>query len=153
MSTHQIIFQVWRPNGTGRYRLAGFDEIIAPNTIVPLPPADVRPMNSDLAYYRIMGAMEDPDEDHNNNEDNKPLYFQPGDILGFYTSSLVGQIQMYPTYRNWTESDSPDLAMDMIFVRTNGDKTADCEINTCSNVMEKVPSVVPNIFFTYGMLS
>ena len=142
----QAIFQVWRPDGSGRYKLVGFDEI----TVQPFPGT----YHENLVYYYLYNTTEDREDDgYLYNEENKPLYFKPGDVIGVLIQSFVttANRQMYITYRNRTASDPDHLMMDMFFTVTDG-SIAQCEINTCSEEVQVIRSIVPNIFFTYGIL-
>ena len=145
-SSLQLILQVWRPTGIGTYKLAGFDEILVDNI-----DSIANATDDTLAYYRLSNETEDRDEDDNRDkEENKPLYFMPGDILGFSTNKLsTGHRQMYITYQNQTESNSESLSTDLLFTRTDRKKPW-CDISICSNETQKVASIIPNIFYTYG---
>ena len=149
----QIVFQVWRPTGSGWYKLVGFDEILVP--LNSLPKTDHE--NEYLAYYYILNTAEDRTGDfdlHSNQEENKPLYFKPGDVIGILIQSFIttAHRQMYITYHNQTASDPDHQVMDMFFTVTDG-SVAQCEINTCSEEVPVIQSIVPNIFFTYGILT
>ena len=148
----EAVFQVWRPAGLGRYKLVGFDEILVPLNSLP----NTNHENENLAYYYILNTAEDRTDDfdlQSNQEENKPLYFKPGDVIGILIQSFLktANIQMYITYRNQTASDPDHQVMDMFFDVTDGRK-AQCEINTCSEEVQVIQSIVPNIFFTYGIL-
>ena len=152
---HQTLFQIWRPTGSGRYKLVGFDEITVPADVIEPISTDSHE-NENLAYYVLNHREEDRTDDqeaHADKEENKPLYFKPGDIVGFLIQSFVQTAngQMYVTYHNQTASDPDHEVMDMFYITTDGSK-GPCEINTCSEEIQLVKSVVPNIFFTYGML-
>ena len=147
----QTVFQVWRPAGTGRYKLVGFDEISV--SIQPLPSTNHE--STYFVYYYLLNTSEDRTEDLGRNfrEENKPLYFKPGDVIGVLIQSFLktANRQMYITYHNQTSSDPDHLVMDMFFTSTDGGR-AQCEINTCSEEVQVIQSIVPNIFFTYGIL-
>ena len=153
MALGQVIFQVWRPTGSGKYKLVGFDEILVqPENLQPIP--DTTHKNKNLAYHYVLNENEDRTEDGQMNldkEENSPLFFQPGDIVGVLIQSFTTtNRQLYITYRNKTESDPDHVVMDMFYNKTGGEQ-AMCEMNTCSDEIQTVESVVPNIFFTYGM--
>jgi hypothetical protein len=141
-------FQIWRPSGYGRYELVGFDEIFV-HEVYDDRVTDVTPNNGDLAYYRMVNATEVRDEDvEREKQENKPLYFQPNDIVGFF---IPATFQLYTTYRNQTENDQEHLVMDMFVTRAKGRTKALCHMNMCSNKTFTIESVIPNIFFTFGM--
>lgn len=147
------VFQVWRPTGSGRYKLVGSDEII----VVGLNSFHgINHENINLPYYYLLNIAEDRTDHDNlhNQEENKPLYFKPGDVIGILIQSFLETAyrQMYITYHNQTPSDPDHQVMDMFFNVTDGRK-AQCEINTCSEDVQVIRSIVPNIFFTYGILA
>ena len=144
---YQVTFQVWRPNGSGRYRLVGFDKLLR-SSILPIHATHE---NEELAYYYLSNATEQR-EGNQTSENTKPLYFKPGDIIGFDILSVfkIANHPMFITYRNQAPGDPDHLVMDLFYNTTDGGD-AQCEMNTCSDGMEKIESVVPNIFFTYGM--
>jgi hypothetical protein len=143
---YQVTFQVWRPNGSGRYRLVGFDKLSSSTS-----PINSTHENEELAYYYLSNATEQRDGNQTS-ENNKPLYFKPGDIIGFDILSIfkTASHPMFITYRNQAPDDPDHLVMDL-FYNTTARGKAQCEMNTCSDGIEKIESVVPNIFFTYGM--
>ena len=145
----QMTFQVWRPTGSGRYKLIGFDNIIVLiEDLLPFPGTEHE--DKRLAYHYLLNATE-PRDSNSDYEKNKPLYFKPDDIIGLNIRSfrITVNKQLYMTYRSPTASDPDHLVMDMYFNSTDGGNSP-CGINTCSDGMEKIESVIPNIFFTYG---
>ena len=127
----QAIFQVWRPTGHERYKLVGFDEILLQPEEQPIPGTVHE--NENLGYYYILSETEDRMEFQSFKEKNKPLYFKPGDIIGFLIQSffMTFNRQMYITYHNQTASDPDHLVMDVFVSNTSGGQ-APCEISTCS---------------------
>ena len=149
---YQTVFQIWRPTGSGRYKLVGYDEIIVQK--IDATELITSHENINLPYYHMLNAEEDRDDDVTlSKEENKPLYFKPGDIMGFLIQSFIETTngQMYVTYHNQTASDPDHEVMDMFYITTNGSK-GPCEMNVCSEEIKTLKSVVPNIYFTYGML-
>jgi hypothetical protein len=146
---YQVTFQVWRPNGSGRYRLVGFDKLFRSS----ISPIRATHENEELAYYYLSNATEQR-EGNQTSENTKPLYFKPGDIIGFDILSLfkTATHPMFITYRNQAPGDPDHLVMDLFYNTTDGGD-AQCEMDTCSDGMEKIESVVPNIFFTYEEVS
>ena len=138
-SNFQVTFQVWRPTGSGRYNLVGYDEIhphaitLRSNT-TPYP----HPHNKTLVYINLTSS-----------EDKRSLYFQSGDIVGFYISILGITRPFYVTYRNATASDSEDSVLDMYYIITSREKQL-CQMSECSDRTKVIPSVIPNIYFIYG---
>ena len=143
ITPHGIVFQVWRPNGTGKYVRVGYDLITVFN-----PPPLPNDAADGLMYYNMSKVAEviegDPD-----GQDDLPLYFQPGDVVGFYIPKLSNIRPLYITYRNSTDSDPPDLVMDM-FVTTTTSSMQLCTMNECSDNVNEVSSVIPNIHFTHS---
>ena len=142
-ATHEIHFQIWRPNGTGRYMLAGFHRIIPPS-----PQSNSVTTNDELLFYNITNKVE---RIHGG---PKPLYFQPGDVLGVYIShSSFNQKPLYMTYYTAGGDLHSDLVMDMFYTKLSpsGQKTElPCLTSECSENTKILRSVIPNIYFNYG---
>ena len=134
----QMTFQVWRPTGSGRYNLVGYD-VIYPHapTLRSNTTQYPHPHNSNLVYINLTRQM-----------DNRPLYFQSGDIVGFYINNHVFTKPFYVTYRNATASDSEDSVLDMYYITSRNQQL--CQMSECSDRTKVIPSVIPNIYFTYG---
>ena len=145
---HGIVFQVWRPNGTGKYVRVGYDSIIVFRPM-PLPNHTA---DDGLMYHNLTKATEDIEGGNPDSQDNQPLYFQPGDVVGFYIDEFSNNIPLYITYRHSTDNDPPDLVMDM-FVTTSTSSLQLCTMNECSQNVSRVKSVIPNIHFTYSQYS
>ena len=100
-------------------------------------------------YYNMSKATEEIEGSNSDSQDNLPLYFQPGDVVGFYIPKSSINRPLYITYRNSTDSDPPDLVMDMFVTTTTSDSQL-CTMNECSDDVYEVSSVIPNIHFTYS---
>lgn len=154
---HLAYFQVWRPNGTGRYVRVGYDQISIPRSVLNLAPiTDAVPGNDRLRYFNLSSRVEDRSEDGqtSSSEDNKPLYFQPGDIVGFFFQPVGTNRPLYITHRNQTDSER---VMDMFYkqitpVSPTNYVTDDqqCQMSECSGDVKIRSSIVPNIHFTYS---
>ena len=150
-ANHLAYFQVWRPNGTGRYVRVGYDEIsVTPTELQPITSA--RPRDDRLLFFNLSGLVEDRTEDGTNNmdsEENNPLYFQPGDVVGFNIQHLGIKRPLYMTHHSPTDEDSEQLAMDLFYTTTTG-LYQQCQMSKCSEEVSKLSSVIPHIHFTYG---
>ena len=143
-AAHEIHFQIWRPNVTGRYMLAGFHRLA-----VISPQSNSVSTNGGLLFYNITNRVE------NIRGGDKPLYFQPGDILGVYISqSSSFQKPLYMTYHRAGGDTHNDLVMDVFYskILPNGVSSQQpCQTNECSgNATMLLRSVIPNIYFNYG---
>ena len=142
-AAHEIHFQIWRPNGTGRYMLAGFHRIIQIS-----PQSNSVTTNDGLVFYNITNKVE------NQHGGVKPLYFQPGDVLGVYIShNSFFRRPLYMTYHRAGGDTHNDLAMDMFYskILPNGQWSQQpCQTNECSGNAIMLRSVIPNIYFNYG---
>ena len=145
-AVHEIHFQIWRPNGTGRYMLAGFHRIHF--VIQRSPQSNSVATNDGLLFYSIMNKVE------NEHGGDKPLYFQPGDVLGVYIShSSFNQKPLYMTYHTAAGDIHNDLVMDMLYteISPNGPRPQQpCQTSECSENTKILRSVIPNIYFNYG---
>ena len=143
-ATHEIHFQIWRPNGTGRYTLAGFHRIIKVS-----PESNSVATNDGLLFYNITNKVE-------NNPDT-PQYFQPGDVLGVYISHIsFNQRPFYMTYHTaGGDTTHNDLVMDMYYTKLSpsgpfATSQQPCQTSECSENTVVLRSVIPNIYFNYG---
>ena len=141
--THEIHFQIWRPNGTGRYMLAGFHRIVQLS-----PQSNSVSTNDGLLFYNITNKVEKIFGGH------KHLYFQPGDVLGVYIGqSSFFQRPFYMTYHRAGGETHNDLVMDMFYskISPNGLRLSQpCQTSECSKNTKMLRSVIPNIYFNYG---
>ena len=142
-AVHEIHFQIWRPNGTGKYMLAGFHWIIQ---ISPQSSCSV-PTNEGLVFYNITNEVE------RYHGGDKPLYFQPGDVLGVHISQRSPfHRPFYMTYHRAGGDTHNDLVMDMFYskISPNGQRSQQpCQTNECSRNTTMLISVIPNIYFNY----
>ena len=134
-------FQVWRPTGLGSYKLVGYDivgrHLITTSTVVPSSLPD------GLGFYNISSAAEDR---------TNPLYFQPDDIVGFFVRSGTLTMPLIVTYRNSTAEDPERLIVDMFYIKTQhrSDNGQLCQMSECGEDINRIESVIPHLFFTYG---
>ena len=143
-ATHDIHFQILRPNGTGRYTLAGFHRITQVSSQL-----NSVATNDGLVFYNITNKVEII------LGGDKPLYFQPGDVLGVYIShSSPFERPFYMTYHTAAgDTTHSDLVMDMFYTKISpsGHRSQlPCQTSECSENTVVLRSVIPNIYFNYG---
>ena len=134
--THQLHFQIWRRIGEGRYQRIDDERIRVPN---------------------VDGGMEDEGNvffqfENKAEEGNNRMYFQPGDILGYYIKTSVPTVQLLSiVFRNATPSDDPSVVVDMYSYHISADGEQQlCEISTCGENITRYPNVVPQISVNFG---
>ena len=74
---HHLYFQLWRPTEKGRYKLIDDDHLVfeEPELIGNIyQPSSVHP-ESDIGFFHFTRKV------------GKGMYFQPGDVLGYFTPS------------------------------------------------------------------
>ena len=119
-----VYVQVWRPLG-GQYELVG-------STKTLIMHEQLTPTNATQDDFLAIDV----------NAEIDPLYFQYGDIIGFYSPKKGTTNPFYITYRNAT-----DLGMDMYYTTS---LPWLCQMSECSDDTTIIPSIIPNIHFTYG---
>ena len=137
---HHIYFQLWRPTENGLYNLVDDDYLVFEE---PNLRGNVHQLSSesDIGIFRFSRKV------------GKGMYFQPGDVLGYFTPSYMfnTHISIYPlsvTFRNASvdEADA-SLVVDMYSVSS---MRQPCEISECGNMVTLHSRVVPNIVVQYG---
>ena len=136
---HHLYFQLWRPTENGVYKLIDDDYLVFEE---PELRGNVHQLSleSDIGIFRFNKTVE------------KGMYFQPGDILGYFTPSYKSITNVYPlsvTFRNASMDEAdPSLVVDMYSFSS---KKQPCEISSeCDNMMTLHSRVVPNIAVQYG---
>ena len=124
-------FHVWRPSthSNGLYSLVGSNAF------------EIGPQNSTTRIQNSM--MEHFSFSKQPTESNHQIFFQPGDILGFFFSSSSPLGFMF---RNSSNQDEPTT---MIMKHTN---TELCEISDGAGDVQHLPSAVPYISVDYGKI-
>lgn len=127
-------FHVWRPStySNGLYSLVGSNAFeIGPQN------STTRIQNSMMEYFSF------------SKQPNRQIFFQPGDILGFFFSSSSPHGRS-PTvgvmFRNSSNQEDPTT---MIMKHTN---TEPCEISDGAGDVQHLPSAVPYISVDYGKI-
>ena len=130
-------FNVWRPStsSNGLYHLVGSNTFeIGPQN------STTRIQNSMMEYFSFSKKPVESD---------RQIFFQPGDILGWFFSSSSPHGRS-PTlgvmFRNSSNQDDPTT---LIMKRTNIEP---CEISDVAGDVQHLPSVVPYISVDYGKL-
>ena len=140
-----VYFQIWRPTGLGRYELVDYDKIEVTSTTNGVSPGE------GLGFYIIRSAVERRTVNAEG-EENTPLYFQPGYVVGIFVKSENKLMPLIVTYRNSTTEDPEKLSVDMFYIKTqqrnNGDQV--CQMSDCGEDINRIDSVIPHLFFTYG---
>jgi len=145
-------FQVWRPTGEGTYTRVGYDKITVDGSSIQPSYTSSSPGDG-RAFYNITSVAENHNEDLEEGEDNRPLYFQPGDIMGFFVRGRSLQFPLIMTYRNSSEGDYGQLVVDMFYTTKQAMNANDeqlCNMSECAEKVIKIFSVIPHIYFTYG---
>ena len=135
---HHLYFQLWRPTENGLYTLVDNDYLVFEE---PELRGNVHQLlsESDIGIFRFARKV------------GKGMYFQPGDVLGYFTPSYKLNTNTYPlsvTFRN-ASMDAADasLVVDMYSVSS---MRQPCEISQCGNMVTLHSRVVPNIAVQYG---
>ena len=147
------IFQVWRPTGLGRYALVGYESIFAVRDNLTSSSNGSSPRKG-VNFYTICSA----DEKYPKNitesklEGKNPLYFQPGDIVGFYVRNAFTSIPLIVTHHNSTNEDPKRLIVDMFYIKTlaHYEQHQVCQMSECGKDVNRINSVIPHLFFTYS---
>ena len=145
-------FQVWRPTGEGTYTRVGYHKITVDGSSIQPSYTSSSPGDG-LAFYNFTSVAENRGEDTEGVEDNRPLYFQPGDIVGFFVRGRSLQFPLIMTYRNSSEDDYEQLVVDMFYTTKqvmNANDEQLCNMSECAENVIKISSVIPHIYFTYG---
>ena len=142
-NAHHLYFQIWRPTENGLYKLIDDDYLLFEE---PELRGNVHQLSSesDIGIFRFTEKV----------GTGNRMYFQPGDVLGYFTPSYIElntRTNTYPlsvTFRNASmdEADA-SLVVDMYSVSS---KRQPCEISECGNMMTLHSRVVPNIAVQYG---
>ena len=145
-NAHHLYFQLWRPTENGVYKLIDDDHLVFEEPELRgnvYQPSLVGP-ESDIGFFRFTEKV---------GMGNR-MYFQPGDVLGYFTPSY--QLNTHPsnyplsvTFRNASMDDAdPSLVVD---IYSFSSKRQPCEISSeCENMMTLHSRVVPNIAVQYG---
>ena len=143
-------FQIWRPTGLGRYKLVGYDKIHVTAGDLTSSTNGASP-GEGLRFYNISSAAEKR-KMNVEGEENNPLYFQPGDIVGFFVRSGELTVPLIVTYRNSTAEDPERLSVDMFYTDTQKIENDGqvCQMSECGEDINRIDSVIPHLFFTYG---
>ena len=149
----RVYFQVWRPTGLGRYELVGYDKIHVTHRHLTSSFNGASPREG-LRFYNICSAVEKREENNTEGEfeDNNPLYFQPGDIVGFFVISGSLTMPLIVTHRNSTTEDPKRLIVDILYIKTQhyNDNRQVCQMSECGEAVNRIESVIPHLFFTYS---
>ena len=135
---YHLYFQLWRPTEKGLYKLMDDDYLVFE---APELRGNVHQLSSesDIGVFRFTTKV------------GKGMYFQPGDVLGYFTPSYKLNTNTYPlsvTFRNASMDDAnASLVVDMYSVSS---KKQLCEMSECRNMVTLHSRVVPNIAVQYG---
>ena len=146
---HDITFQLWRPNprGSGTYTFVGSHTLgyFGQNLRSGLTTIN------GTQIFRFESALNDEEE---------RLYFQPGDVVGWYIHTLLQSTERPLTivYRDVTSSggssESSLQPVDMyttVILDTNKAATPPpCELSLCSGQLSRISSVIPYVTVHYG---
>ena len=146
-----VFFQIWRPTGLGRYELVGYDKIEVTDSNLTSSINGTSP-GEGLHFYNISSVVEKRKINAEGKENN-PLYFQPGDIVGFFVRSGHLTMPLIVTYRNSTAEDPERLSVDMFYINTQkiDNDYQVCQMSECGEGINRIESVIPHLFFTYGL--
>ena len=139
---HDITFQLWRPSARG----SGIYEIVWSKTLGFI---------SDTLRAGLF--TENGIQFFNFTSNDERLYFQPGDVIGWYIHTLVQSTERPLTivYRQPSSSNRPGLQpVDMYTAMIEDTRRADtpppCEVSLCSGRLTVIPSVIPYVTVDYG---
>ena len=146
---HDITFQLWRPNpkGSGLYKFVG-SHILA---FVGLELRCGLTTINGTQIFRIDSAL---------NEEEERLYFQPGDVVGWYIHTLIQSTERPLTivYRDVTNSSGPsepdlqpvDMYTTVIPDTSKAATPPPCELALCSGQLSRISSVIPYVTVHYN---
>ena len=146
---HDITFQLWRPSPSDDrvYTFVGSQNL---GFVGARLRAGLTVVNG-TQFFRFTSAAESEDD---------TLYFQPGDVVGWYIHTLVLSTERSLTivYRDSSSSsedtDSSLQPVDMytaVVADTNkADTPPPCELSLCSGQFTRISSVIPYVTVDYG---
>ena len=143
---HDITFQLWRPSA----RSSGTYDFIGSQTLefgAMMLRDGLKTVNGKQFFnFTSVGLNEEQ------------LYFQPGDVIGWYIHTIVQstEIPLTVAYRQSSSSNGPDLhrGVDMyttVITDTYHARTQPpCEVSLCSDQFTIISSVIPYLTVDYG---
>ena len=144
---HVITFQLWRPSPSdGRvYTFVGSQRL---DFIGASLRAGLTVVNG-TQFFRFTSDSAESDDER--------LYFQPGDVVGWYIHTLVQSTERPLTivYRDLSRSGDPSLQpVDMYTAVVPDTSKANtpppCELSLCSGQFTRISSVIPYVTVDYG---
>ena len=147
---HDITFQLWRPNprGNGTYTFVGSHTL----AFVGLNLRSCLTIINGIQFFRFESAL---------NGEEERLYFQPGDVVGWYIHTLIQSTERPLTivYRNVTSSGEPSepslRPVDMyttVIADTSRAATPPPRELDLERQLVRISSVIPYVSADYGRL-
>ena len=138
--THHITFQVWRPADSigSSYSLVGSNELSFKSKDFQ---DGITPMSSttQTSFFSFSKAVEQDTE----------IYFEPGDVLGWYIGPQYGTISppLSTLFRGPQMTDKSSSVVDML---VNDAAQEGCSLCSVRDTFEAHYNVVPMVSVTYG---
>ena len=147
---HDITFQLWRPSPSDNrvYTFVGSQSL---DFLGASLRAGLTVVNG-TQFFRFTSAE---------SEDER-LYFQPGDVVGWYIHTFVQSVErpltiVYRDLSSSSEATDPSLQpVDMytavVADTSEADTPPPCELSLCSGQFTRISSVIPYVTVDYGEL-
>ena len=144
---HDITFQLWRPRArsNGVYDFVGSHHLgFIGNTL--------------RRGTTVVGGTQFFNFSSVQPQSSSQLYFQPGDVMGWYIHTLVQSIDIPLTvvYKDTSSSTDPNLrSVDMYSIvidNAHSHKLPPCELSLTSDRTTRISSVIPYVNVDYGKL-
>ena len=140
---HDITFQLWRPSPRG----SGIYELVWSKTLnfIRNNIRDGLVIKNGLQFFNFTSSLPNDEE----------LYFQPGDVMGWYIHTLVQSTErpltiVYRQQPNHLGLQPVDMYTAMIKDTRRADTPPPCEVSLCSGRLTVIPSVIPYVTVDYG---
>ena len=143
---HDITFQLWRPSDRG----SGIYDFVAsqtPNFVGGRLQDGLRTVNG-VYFFNFTSDS--------TGQNQERLYFQPGDVIGWYIHTVVQstEVPLMVVYRQSSSSNGPGLQpVDIYSVVIKDTHRADtqppCELSLESSQLTIIPSVIPYVAGEY----
>ncbi len=137
----QIYFQLWRPDGQGKYRQIGNDVVAVTSQEITQETVDITNVRDVAQFIKLEERVAQGDT---------RMRFEPGDVLGYFSPGFIGPtLGADLTYRPSPEGS--ENSVDMFYVgtpRSTHDNQL-CEISLCDDKVRKVTGI-PQLSVAYG---
>ena len=137
--SHHIHFQIWRQVAKRRYRRVGSDHLV----FSEMNDVTRSSTDSNIGFFEFREKV---------GEGESRIYFQPGDVLGYFLSPLGGSSysSLGISFRNATLDDDSSVVVDPYDYLAHKQL---CEISECAQAVIVYGAVIPQISVNVGELA